>query len=89
MPLPDLLSAVGALALVLGLIVLLRFGSRYFKPGRLRDHGTPMVLVGHLALDARRRMTLVQCGTGQVLLLTGGTTDMMLAWPQPPAGESR
>lgn len=82
MPLPDLLSAIGALALVLGLIVLLRFGQRFLGSRRPRDAQTPLFLAGHLALDGRRRLHLVQCGTGQVLLLTGGATDMMIAWPQ-------
>jgi flagellar biogenesis protein FliO len=81
MPLPDLLSAFGALALVLGLIVLLRFGTRFVSTMRPNGAASPFRLVGQLGLDGRRRLQLVQCGTGQVLLLTGGSSDVMLAWP--------
>ncbi|WP_419730307.1 hypothetical protein [Lichenicola sp.] len=86
MPMTDLLSAAGALALVIGLIVLLRFGSRFVGMGRLRPANTPLILAGQLALDGRRRLHLVGCGSGQVLVLTGGVTDVMLVWPQAPPG---
>ncbi len=84
MSLPDLLSAFGALALVLGLIVLLRFGNRFLASMRPHNASTPFRLVGQLGLDGRRRLHLVQCGSGQVLLLTGGTSDTMLVWPPQP-----
>ena len=88
MPITDLLSAAGALALVIGLIVLLRFGSRFVGVGRPRTATTPLTLSGQLALDGKRRLHLVSCGSGQVLVLTGGVTDVMLAWPQAPPGSS-
>jgi flagellar biogenesis protein FliO len=81
MPLSDILSATGALALVIGLIVLLRFGTRFIAARRPRNGATPLWLAGQLALDGRRRLHLVQCGASQVLLLTGGASDVMLAWP--------
>ena len=71
MPLSDLLSALGALALVIGLIVLLRFGARFVGRGRL-------------GLDNRRRLHLIRTEAGQVLVLTGGASDVMLPWPPPP-----
>lgn len=80
MPMNDLLSAAGALALVIGLIVL-RFGSRFVQSRRPHDASIQLRLTGQLALDGRRRLQLVQCGSGQVLLLTGGVTDIMLPWP--------
>lgn len=82
MPMTDLLSAAGALALVIGLIVLLRFGSRFLGVARRPVATTKLTLAGQLALDGRRRLHLVGCGSGQVLVLTGGVTDVMLAWPQ-------
>ena len=84
MPLTDLLSAFGALVLVLALIVLLRFGTRFLGAMRPHNAATPFRLAGQLGLDGRRRLQLVQCGDGQVLLLTGGASDIMLAWPPQP-----
>ena len=84
----DLLSAVGALALVLGMIVLLRYGVRLVGPaGRLRDSSASLLVAGRLGLDNRRRLYLIEAGSGQVLVLTGGASDVMLPWP--PCGESR
>lgn len=84
MPVSDLLSAAGALVLVLGAIVLLRYGSRFVAGRRPRAAGTPLWLAGQLGLDGRRRLHLVQCGGSQVLLLTGGASDVMIPWP--PSG---
>jgi flagellar protein FliO/FliZ len=33
-----------------------------------------------LALDPRRRLCLVRCGTRRVLLLVGGTQDCVVGW---------
>lgn len=82
--LPDLLSALGALALVLGLIVLLRFGARFVGPGRPGQHAASLRVGGRLALDGRRRLYLIEAGAGQALVLTGGASDVMLPWPQQP-----
>ena len=84
LPVSDLLSAAGALVLVVGSIVLLRYGTRFVAGRRPRAAGTPLWLAGQLGLDGRRRLHLVQCGSAQVLLLTGGASDVMLPWP--PAG---
>ena len=84
----DLLSAFGALALVLGLIVLLRYGLRLVGPAaRLGVPSAPLLVAGRLGLDNRRRLYLVEAGTGQVLVLTGGASDVMLPWP-PHAGSA-
>ncbi len=84
MPVSDALSAAGALVLVVGSIFLLRYGSRFVASRRPRAAGTPLWLAGQLGLDGRRRLHLVQCGGSQVLLLTGGASDVMLPWP--PSG---
>ena len=85
MPVSDLLSATGALVLVVGLIVLLRYGTRFVAARRPRAGATPLWLAGQLGLDNRRRLHLIQCGGAQVLLLTGGASDVMLPWPPPGA----
>ncbi len=86
LPVSDLLSAAGALVLVVGCIVLLRYGTRFLATRRPRAAGTPLWLAGQLGLDGRRRLHLVQCGDAQVLLLTGGASDVMLPWPPAGAG---
>jgi hypothetical protein len=35
-----------------------------------------------LALDAHRRLHLVETDRGTVLVLVGGTHDVMVSWPQ-------
>lgn len=42
-----------------------------------------------LALDARRRLSLVQVGGRHVLLLTGGAQDQVVGWlPEVASGQS-
>lgn len=84
----DLLSAIGALGLVIGLIVLLRFGAQMLASRRQGHAPASLQLTGQLVLDGRRRLHLVQCGADQVLLLTGGATDVMLPWPARPGHSS-
>ena len=79
-----LLRALAALAAVLALAVLAGRLARARLPapahGALRLHAT-------LALDPRRRLHLVHTQSGDVLILTGGGSDQMLAWPMPPENE--
>ena len=45
------------------------------------DAGAPALRLRRvLALDARRRLSLVQVGERQVLLLTGGGHDQVVGW---------
>lgn len=74
------LTAVAALALVLALLL---GGARLLRAGRF---GTPprtacMLAVREtLALDSRRRIHVVACGEREVLLLTGGSQDVVIGW---------
>ena len=89
------LLTIPALAAVLTLIwlaqVLYRFGSRsgWLKlPAVGVTPGLPrLALVQALPIDAKRRLHLVRCDSGHVLLLTGGSQDLMLGWV-PPASAS-
>jgi flagellar biosynthetic protein FliP len=78
-------QALAALGLVLALAWAaaraLR-GSRFVSPQGRRLH-----LAESLALDPRRRLLLVRCDNREALLLTGGTTDVMLGWVEPPPAE--
>jgi len=79
---PTLLSALAALLIVLGLIWLASRGARIagFTP-RLAK-GRVLRVQDCIALDSRRRLHLVACGERDVLLLTGGGTDIVVGWVQ-------
>ena len=78
--LPTLLSALAALLVVLALIWLASRGARIagFTP-RLAK-GRTLRVQDCIALDSRRRLHLVACGERDVLLLTGGGTDVVVGW---------
>jgi hypothetical protein len=44
-----------------------------------------LVVKESIALDARRRLHLVQHGDRMVLLLTGGESDLVIGWIDGPA----
>jgi flagellar protein FliO/FliZ len=81
----SLLMALLALLGVVGLILLARRAALWLPgvPGAARSIG-PLRLEQVLALDARRRLLLVQCGTRKLLLLTGGAQDVAVGWLDPP-----
>lgn len=81
----DLAGTTGALILVVALIVALRFGNRFLSARRGSPNGTALATVAQLALDNRRRLQLVRCGDAHVLVLSGGTTDVLLPWPATAA----
>ncbi|MBB3882754.1 hypothetical protein [Acetobacter oeni] len=83
----DIVSTVAALVAVLAMILLSRSGWQILA--RLRgpvrsDSG--LSLEGSLALDARRRLTVVSCHGRKVILLTGGPSDVVVGW-LPDAGD--
>lgn len=80
-----LLTATAAL----GGIVVLLLGVRHLLPRlnlpMLPPRGGDLALEQVLAIDARRRLVLVRCGSRRLLLLTGGPQDVALGWLEPPA----
>ena len=81
-----LFSALAALLVVLTLIWLAARGARFAgftpRPGT----GRMLHVVDSIVLDSRRRLHLVACQDRQVLLLTGGATDLVVGWlPSPPS----
>jgi flagellar protein FliO/FliZ len=89
------LTAVLALAAVVGLILLTRSAlpllpvlARAAARGGLgaAAPGDGVALEQTLALDARRRLLLLRCGGRRLLLLTGGPQDVVVGWLDPAPG---
>ena len=85
----DLLRALFALALTLGLFGLGVYAVRRWGPKGLLQLqvGTDrrLSIVESLNLDATRRLVLVRCDGRELLLLTGGPQDISLGWVEPRA----
>ena len=81
MPFHDVLTTAAALVAVVGMILLVRFGSRLagFVAPRTNPGGA-LSLDASLLIDPKRRLCLIGCQGRQLLLLTGGTTDVLLGW---------
>ncbi|MCQ8241675.1 flagellar biosynthetic protein FliO [Rhizosaccharibacter radicis] len=80
MTLSDILTSLGALALVLGLLGLIRYGAR-FRDRSVRSSASSALRVeGTLPLDARRRVHMITCDGRRLLLLTGGSNDVAIGW---------
>ena len=81
---PALLQAGAALGTVLALVALAGMAARRFWPipgGKLQNDA--LRIRATLALDARRRLHLLQTPAGPVLILTGGAQDRLVILPQP------
>jgi len=76
--LSTILSAATALAAVVGLILLAARFVRTRPPIPLGAGSLAAVAV--LALDQGRRLHLVRCAGRDVLLLTGGPSDLVVGW---------
>jgi hypothetical protein len=80
---PLLLQAIASLVAVVALVLL---AGRAARLRGLASGADPNVLrlAATLALDSRRRLHLVNAPGGNVLVLSGGANDNMMAWPAPP-----
>ncbi len=82
------LLAIPALAAVLALIWLaqvlyrlaLRSGWLKLPAAGIPPLSRRLAVVQALPIDARRKLHLVRCDSGHVLLLTGGPQDLILGW---------
>ena len=77
--LQTILTAGAALAAVLGAIVLAGRGARFMRLAR-PETGRRLAVREALTLDRTRRLLLVSCDGRDLLLLTGGSTDQVVAW---------
>lgn len=81
-----ILTAGAALGAVLGIIVLAGRGARMLRLAR-PTAGRRLILGEALTLDRTRRLQLVTCDGRDLLLLTGGGADQVVAWlPIAPPG---
>ncbi len=84
----SILLAVLSLGAVLALIYA---AGRIARAGLLTPRlaaGGRLSLVQVLALDPRRRLNLVRCDDRHVLVLTGGTQDIVVGWMDEPARQA-
>ncbi len=94
MSIHDILTTLAALAVVIVMILLARYGAGLVRlvPRRGGPTGGVLSLEASLSLDPRRRLSLIGCQGHQLLLLTGGPTDVLLGWlppGSPPALDRR
>jgi flagellar protein FliO/FliZ len=69
-------ALIGVLALIGLLARVLQFGG--WRPAP--RSGRTLIVRETVALDPRRRLHLVQCADRQVILLTGGSQDLVVGW---------
>jgi flagellar protein FliO/FliZ len=83
MPIAALVWPLVALIGVVALIFLTQRAVR--ASGLYRRHtGQRLSVIEALAIDPRRRLHLVRCDDRTVILLTGGTQDLVVGWLQEP-----
>ena len=76
-------SVVLVVGVLAGVLALIFTATRIFQSTLWRTkprHGKTLMLRELIALDPRRRIHLVQCGDRQVVVLTGGGTDIVIGW---------
>jgi flagellar protein FliO/FliZ len=78
------LTALAALAAVLMLIWLAGRLARFGGIAQRAPGSRILVVRDVLALDARRRLHLIECEKRRFLLLTGGAQDVVVGWLDPP-----
>jgi flagellar protein FliO/FliZ len=87
-PFATTLTALAALAAVLGLVWLASRAARWGGLAPRQTGPRRLVVQDAIALDARRRLTLVRCDDHSVLLLTGGAQDLVVGWVKQSSGAS-
>ena len=76
----SVVTGIATLLAVLVLIWLAGRAARYAGVARRPASGGSLTVHDVLAIDARRRLHLVQCEDRRVLLLTGGPQDIVVGW---------
>ncbi len=79
----SILSAIAALLAVLALVWLTGRLARFGGMARRPVNGGLLTVQDVLVLDARRRLHLIKCHDRLLLLLTGGSQDVVIGWIEP------
>ncbi len=79
-----LLTSAAALAGIVGVILLIGRALRHTTIGKPKSASRLLIVKDTIALDARRRLHLIQHEDRAVLLLTGGETDLVVGWLEGP-----
>ncbi len=83
----SLLTALAALIFVVCAICLAGRLLRFARSATSAPMGKRLAITDSLALGPRRRLLVIRCDGKDLLLLTGGTQDLMLGWlARPEAG---
>ncbi|MBB2176071.1 flagellar biosynthetic protein FliO [Gluconacetobacter johannae] len=81
------LTCLVSLVIVVALILLSRYGLKVLDPYLSRRRRTRnLAVVESLAIDPRRRVSLIRCGRKTGLILTGGGNDVFLGWIEDDGG---
>ena len=80
MSVTSVISAIGVLAGVIGLALIAGRVIASFPFKTQGGAGRTLRVRESVALDPRRRVHLLQCGQRQVILLTGGSQDVVVGW---------
>ena len=85
----SILTAAVTLIAVLALIWLAGRAARFGGLARRPASGRLLSVQDVIALDARRRLYLIECQDKRVLLLTGGDQDVVVGWlsEHPPVAD--
>lgn len=84
MTLHDCVNAIAALIFIVVLIFCARPLLRFLDQKRSGARGgqAGLSLVGQMALDRTRRLSVVRYGAREVLILTGGNQDILMDWTE-------
>ncbi|GAA4491466.1 hypothetical protein [Gluconacetobacter tumulicola] len=75
------LAYLASFAIVIALILLSRHGLKYLEPYLLKGRQTrTLAIVESLAVDQRRRLSIIRYNRKTGLILTGGGNDLFLGW---------
>lgn len=75
------LAYLASFVIVITLILLSRHGLKYLEPYLLKGRRTrSLALVESLAIDQRRRLSIIRYNGKTGLILTGGGNDLFLGW---------
>nr|WP_220792061.1 flagellar biosynthetic protein FliO [Gluconacetobacter azotocaptans] len=81
------LTCLLSFVIVVALILLSRYGLKFLEPYLSRGRRTRnLAVLETLAIDPRRRVSLISCGKKKGLILTGGGNDLFLGWIEDEAG---